>query len=145
MGMSGGSSGGAVSEINVTPLIDVLLVLLIIFMVIVPVTPKGLEALVPQPPKNPQQDKPNDRTIVLQVTSRPGGGVPGYKINDQDFAKSGIVPELTQIFSTRQEKVMFIKGDKDLDFGPVAEAIGFGHQADVANIGIITPQVEAGH
>jgi biopolymer transport protein ExbD len=43
------------------------------------------------------------------------------------------------------EKVMFVKGDKDLNFGSVAEVIGFGHQADVTNIGIITPQVEAGH
>ncbi len=145
MGMSGGSSGGAVSEINVTPLIDVLLVLLIIFMVIVPVTPKGLEALVPQPPKNPTHDVPNDRTIVVQVTSRPGGGTPGYKINDQDFAKSALTGKLTEIFATRQEKVMFVKGDKDLDFGPIAEVIGFGHAADVTNIGIITPQVEAGH
>ena len=145
MGMSAGGGGGAVSEINVTPLIDVLLVLLIIFMVIVPVTPKGLEALVPQPPKNPQQDKPNDRTIVVQVTSRPGGGPPGYKINETDFAKSQIAPQLTEIFATRQEKVMFVKGDKNLDFGSIAEVIGFGHQADVTNIGIITPQIEAGH
>ena len=145
MGMSAGSSGGAVSEINVTPLIDVLLVLLIIFMVIVPVTPRGLEALVPQPPKNPQKDTPNDRTIVVQVTSRAGGGLPGYKINDQDFAKSALTGKLTEIFATRQEKVMFVKGDKDLDFGPIAEVIGFGHAADVTNIGIITPQVEAGH
>jgi biopolymer transport protein TolR len=61
------------SEINVTPMIDILLVLLIIFMVIVPVTPKGLDALVPQPPKNPQQQQPNDRTIVVQVLYRPGG------------------------------------------------------------------------
>ncbi|HEY4359156.1 MAG TPA: biopolymer transporter ExbD [Acidobacteriaceae bacterium] len=144
MGMGTSSGGGAVSEINVTPLIDVLLVLLIIFMVIVPVTPKGLEALVPQPPKNPQQEKPNDRTIVVQVTSNKGGP-PGYKINDNDFAKAAIEPKLVEIFAARQEKVMFVKGDKDLDFAPIAEVIGYGHQADVTNIGIITPQVEAGH
>jgi biopolymer transport protein ExbD len=139
----GGGTNTAVSEINVTPLIDVLLVLLIIFMVIVPVTPKGLEALVPQPPKNKAPDVPNDRTIVVQVQA--GGSLPVYKINDQQFAKSDIAPELTKIFQTRQEKVMFVKGDKDLDFGSVAEVIGFGHAADVTNIGIITPQVEAGH
>jgi biopolymer transport protein TolR len=144
MSMGGNASGGAVSEINVTPLIDVLLVLLIIFMVIVPVVPKGLDALVPQPPKNPHEDKPNDRTIVVQVTSRPGGGEPGYKINDQDFAKASLTPKLTEIFATRQEKVMFVKGDKDLDFGKMAEVIGFGHQADVTNIGVITPKVEQG-
>ena len=84
MGMGGGGTGGAVSDINVTPLIDVLLVLLIIFMVIVPVTPKGLDTLVPQPPKNKTQDQPNDRTIVVQVLSN-GSGAPAYKINDQAF------------------------------------------------------------
>jgi len=144
MGMSAGGGGGLSSDINVTPLIDVLLVLLIIFMVIVPVTPKGLEALVPQPPKNPQQDQPNDRTIVVQVLSN-GAALPTYKINDQTFARNDLAEELQKIFSTRQEKVMFVKGDKDLDFGTVAQVIGFGHQADVTNIGIITPQVEAGH
>jgi biopolymer transport protein ExbD len=142
--MSAGTSGGAVSDINVTPLIDVLLVLLIIFMVIVPTTPKGLEALVPQPPKPNAPPPPiNDRTIVVQVES--GGALPVYKINDQQFAKADIEPELQKIFETRQEKVMFVKGDKNLNFGSVAEVIGYGHQADVTNIGIITPQVEAGH
>ncbi|MDE1155911.1 MAG: biopolymer transporter ExbD [Acidobacteriaceae bacterium] len=143
MAMSAGSSGGAIADINVTPMIDVLLVLLIIFMVIQPTTPKGLDALVPQPPKNPQQDTPNDRTIVVQVLN--AGGTPTYKINDQAFPKEDLTAELTRIFSTRQEKVMFVKGDKDLDFQPIAEVIGFGHAADVTNIGIITPQVEAGH
>jgi biopolymer transport protein ExbD/biopolymer transport protein TolR len=139
----GGGTNKAVSEINVTPLIDVLLVLLIIFMVIVPTTPKGLEALVPQPPKNKDQSQPNDATIVVQVLA--AGAIPVYKINDQQFPKGDIEPKLVQIFSTRQEKVMFVKGDKDLDFGSIAEVIGMGHQADVTNIGIITPQIEAGH
>jgi biopolymer transport protein TolR len=143
MGMGAGPSGGAVSDINVTPLIDVLLVLLIIFMVIVPVTPKGLDTLVPQPPKNKTQDNPNDRTIVVQVLSN-GAAAPSYKINQDDFNKTAIEPKLVEIFSTRQEKVMFVKGDKDLDFSKVAEIIDFGHQAGVDNIGLITPRVEAG-
>ncbi len=144
MGMSGGGGGGGpVSEMNVTPMIDVLLVLLIIFMVIQPTTPKGLEALVPQPPKNHDTPPPdNDRTIVVQVLA---GAVPTYKINDQAFAKGDLTSELTKIFSTRTEKVMFVKGDADLNFSSVAEVIGFGHSADVTNIGIITPQVAAGH
>ena len=80
----------ALSEINVTPLIDVLLVLIIIFMVIQPTTPKGLDTLVPQPPKNKSQDTPdNDRTIVVQVLAN-GASVPTYKINDQSFAKDDI-------------------------------------------------------
>jgi biopolymer transport protein ExbD/biopolymer transport protein TolR len=141
--MGGGGGKGAVSEINVTPLIDVLLVLLIIFMVIVPVTPHGLNTLIPQPPKDKTQDQPNDRTIVVQVLAN-GKGEPSYKINDDTFAKSAIEPKLAEIFATRQEKVMFVKGDADLDFSKVAEVIDMGHQADVDNIGLLTPRVLAG-
>jgi biopolymer transport protein TolR len=144
MAMGGGGGGGVSSDINVTPLIDVLLVLIIIFMVIQPSAPKGLGALVPQPPKDQHNDpKPNDDTIVVQVLSQ--GGIPTYKINQTSYQKQDLVSELTRIFEIRQEKTMFVKGDPDLNFGPVAEVIGFGHQADVTNIGIITPQVEAGH
>ncbi len=143
MGMGGGGTGGAVSEINVTPLIDVLLVLLIIFMVIVPVTPKGLDALVPQPPKNKNQEPDNTRTIVVQILGNKNGQ-PAYKINEDAFAPSGIEPKLAEIFASRQEKVMFVKGDPDLFYGAVEQAIDWGHQAGVDNIGIITPRVEAG-
>ena len=143
MGMGGGNTGGAVSEINVTPLIDVLLVLLIIFMVIVPVTPRGLETLVPQPPKDHKEEPQNDRTIVVQVRSN-GAAPPSYLINETAFSKNDLEPKLSEIFATRQEKVMFVKGDKDLDFSKVAEVIDFGHQAGVDNIGLITPRVEAG-
>ena len=143
MGMNAaGGTSRAVSEINVAPLIDVLLVLLIIFMVIVPVTPKGLEALVPQPPKNKTPPPDNDRTIVVQVLGT--NAAPAYKINDDQFAKSSLEAKLAEIFATRQEKVMFVKGDPDMDYGKIAEVIDFGHQAGVDNIGIITPRVAAG-
>jgi len=144
MGMGGGGgTGHAVSEINVTPLIDVLLVLLIIFMVIVPVTPKGLNTLIPQPPKNHQDQPENDRTIVVQVMAN-GKGEPSYLINEDTFPKSQIESKLAEIFATRQEKVMFVKGDAALDYSKVVEVIDMGHQADVDNIGLITPRIAAG-
>jgi biopolymer transport protein TolR len=144
MSMSTGGGGGSMSEINVTPMIDVLLVLLIIFMVIVPVTPKGLDALVPQPPKNPQkQNAPNDRTIVVQVLYRPGA-LPAYKINDTDVQKTDLLPRLTQIYANRAERVMFVRGDDDLNFASVAEVIDIGRAANVDHIGLMTPKIQEG-
>ncbi|MGC9197932.1 MAG: ExbD/TolR family protein [Acidobacteriaceae bacterium] len=140
MAMGISASGGAVSDMNVTPLIDVLLVLLIIFMVIQPTAPKGLDTVVPQPPKDKNNNQVDNRVIVVQVLNT--GAVPTYKINDQAFPANQMASELTKIFETRQERVMFIKGDPGLDFGAVAQAVGFGKEADVTNIAIITPGVE---
>jgi biopolymer transport protein TolR len=140
MGMGGGGGGGARSDINVTPLIDVLLVLLIIFMVIQPSTMHGLDTLVPQPPKD-KTAEPDARTIVVQVL---GGNQATYKINDDQVALDNLTARLTEIFSTRNDKVMFVKGDKDLDFGQVLPVINDGHAAGVDNIGIVTPAVESG-
>lgn len=144
MGMSSGSSEGAMGEINVTPMIDVLLVLLIIFMVIVPVTPKGLDALVPQPPKNPQQQQqPNDRTIVVQVLYHPGQP-PAYKINETDVAHRDLQQRLTDIYANRAERVMFVRGDDDVNFAYVADVIDIGKAAGVDHVGLMTPKIMAG-
>jgi biopolymer transport protein ExbD len=138
-----GGSGGSIADINVTPMIDILLVLLIIFMVIVPVTPKGLDALVPQPPKNPDQKQDNQRTIVVQVMYRLGAP-PLYKINELDVSKAELLPKLSDIYANRAERIMFVKGDDKLDFRYVAEVIDIGRSASVDHIGLMTPKILAG-
>jgi biopolymer transport protein TolR len=144
MAFSMGSGGGYSSDINMTPMIDILLVLLIIFMVIVPVTPKGLDALVPQPPKDPtKQPPPTDRTIVVQVFYR-AGAAPTYKINEQEVAKSDLLPKLTEIYANRAERVMFVRGDDDVNFSSIAEVIDIGRAASVDHIGLMTPKIQAG-
>jgi biopolymer transport protein ExbD len=141
--MTTGGGGGYSSDINVTPMIDILLVLLIIFMVIVPVTPKGLDALVPQPPKNPNQSQDNQRTIVVQIAYHQGAPA-SYKINETDVSKAELLPRLSDIYANRAERIMFVKGDDKLDFRYVAEVIDIGRSASVDHIGLMTPKILAG-
>ncbi len=140
MGMAVGGAGGPKADINMTPMIDVLLVLIIIFMVITPLTPKGLEALVPQPP--PPNSKPNlsdQRTVVITIDANHN-----YAVNSEGIDESRLGFRLEEIFKTRAERVVFVKAEPSLDFMWVAKAIDIAHGAGIDKVGLMTAKVEAG-
>jgi biopolymer transport protein ExbD len=139
--MSTGSRGGPSHDINVTPLIDVMLVLIIIFMVIQPLHPSGLKALVPQPNHEKNNQPQDNRTIVVQVLD---GNV--VKINDQTVTWETLGAQLNAIYKTRAQKVMFVKGDDDIPFTMIARAIDTAKGVDPSiMVGILTPKMEAGN
>jgi biopolymer transport protein TolR len=142
MSMTFGSGGGPTASMNVTPFIDILLVLLIIFMVINPPQLKGLDALVPQPPK---KDGPQDpvRTIVVQVIAHGAGQEPTLKINTDEVIWGSLQTRLTDIFKTRAEKVMFVRGDDNVPFADVASVIDVAHASGVDKVGLITAKIES--
>ena len=138
MAFSGGGSTQA--EINITPMIDILLVLIIVFMVVQSLSQQnGVKAEIPQPAQGKQTPSP-ERTIVIEIEAGIGNEKPELKINQQPVSWADLDHKLTEIFVSRVEKVAFVRGDKQIDFDYVAQVVSSAHLAGVANVGLITSE-----
>ena len=136
MAMTTGSNNGISAEMNVTPMIDILLVLLVIFMIIVPLE-HGEMAEIPQPSNSDANPPRPDSNIVIQVAMN--GGEPDIKINKEPVSLDKLENRLKEIFVKRGDKTAFVKGERTIDFQYVADVIDTAHHAGVERIGLLDP------
>lgn len=126
------NSGTRGAELNVTPLIDVLLVLLIIFMVITPARTLGLAAALPQPNTAPPPDGTVDPTIVIQLD-----GPAKLRINTEPVALPQLQTRLLEIFKTRAERIVFVQATPDTEFQHVAQVLDLAKGASIGHVGLM--------
>lgn len=139
MTATNGGTEGLTFDINVTPMIDVLLVLLVIFMLIVPAVPRGETAIAPH---SSLSGSNSSDAVVLQVLKRADSMIE-FRVNQQPVAHGDLKARLAAIYSNRADRALFVKGDDQLSFTQIADAIDIGHSAGADRIGIMTPKVLA--
>jgi biopolymer transport protein TolR len=126
-------------EINVTPLIDVLLTLIIVFMVVVSMDKEqGETAQIPQQDQKQTAESLQSRTVIIQVVWTKQDQPPTVKINQEDVRWEDLEARLAEIYLQRAEKVVFVRGDADVDFQYVADVIDVAHHAGVQRVGLLT-------
>jgi biopolymer transport protein TolR len=132
----GGSKSGAISEMNVVPLIDVLLVLLVIFMII-PHRQTGLRAEIPRPAEPASGASPDPGIVVVQVLA--DGSL---KINQEAVSWDSLRGRLQDVFKFRADRVAFVRGDGLIEFQVVARVIDEMQAAGVSSVGLLTSELE---
>ena len=132
-----GSASGLTNEINVTPMIDVLLVLLIIFMMVIPMSRKAIDLQLPDPSPDDSQQGPPPSQIVLEV-------LPGnvFKINTEPVPPNRLAARLKEIYDPRPEKIIFVKGDEKVKYSEVIHAMDVARGAGVKVIGVPPKEVK---
>ena len=131
---------GTKCEINVTPMIDVLLVLLVIFMVIAPAIPRGEAALIPRAMAG---EKQRTDAVVLEILRGAAGEV-SFRINQEAVSRESLPGRLAEIYANPAQRVLFVKGDDDLKFNQIAEVIDISHAAGVDHLGLLTRKLAKG-
>ena len=141
MGISlGGSKLGTIAEMNVVPLIDILLVLLVIFMMIRPKPEFGLAADLPQQADATAKTPAQAGLIVVQLF---GDGT--LRINQDPVQWQDLQGRLEEIFKMRASRVAFVRGDSAVEFGVVARAIDVMRGSGITTVGLMTPELENAH
>lgn len=135
--MAGGGPSGP--QLNITPLIDVLLTLIIVFMVVVSMDKEeGETAQIPQPDQKQTLSVAEPRTVIIQVLWTKDGQPPIVKLNQEEVRWDDLENRLAEIYLKRAEKVVFVRGDNDVDFQYVADVIDLAHHAGVQRVGLLT-------
>ena len=129
---TGGSKGSVKSDINVTPLVDVMLVLLIIMMLIAPMLQQGVAVQMPEAANTGEKPDTQDQTVVA-IDSRGA-----YYVNAIPVAPDDLVPRVQRVLEDKKEKIVYLKGDKDAKYSAIMDAMDAFRKAQIENIALIT-------
>ena len=132
MSMNLGDKGGVKSDINVTPLVDVMLVLLIIMMIIAPMLQKGVDVKLPTASNTVDKPETQDQTVVAVTADG------RFHLNSKEIADDELAPRVTEVLENKKERIILIKADEDASYGRVMAAMDALRKAQIEDMGLIT-------
>ena len=143
MGMSAGGASGLTSDINVTPMVDIMLVLLIIFMVVTPFLQQGVSVALPQNMRNPEEDPAiiKETSVVVAIT-QDGQLYIGKKKIDKEQLKAEIDQKMAA--KTEEERIVYIRSDVNANYGQVVDTINLIRDAGIDQIGLVADKKKGG-